>query len=174
MKKVLLVVFALIISVAFVSTVFAQSEKAISSGAAGSGQPQKPMTPGAKDTGAPVPSKAVSSGAAAAGETKAKVFKGEVVSVDAAAKTLVVKDKKGEKTFDYSNVKKMAELKAGDKVSLQYAEKDGKLWAANVQKAGAKAPPKGKGAAISTGVEAAGAQTAPAKPAPAPAPAPAK
>ncbi len=171
MKKVLLVVLALLISVAFVTTVFAQSEKAISSGAAGSGQPQKPMTPGAKDTGAPVPSKAVSSGAAAAGEAKAKVFKGEVVSVDAAAKTLVVKDKKGEKTFDYSNVKKMADLKAGDKVSLQYAEKDGKLWAANVQKAGAKAPAKTEATGISSGAAAAGEGKPAPKPAPAPAPA---
>jgi hypothetical protein len=169
MKKVLLVVLALLISVAFVTTVFAQSEKAISSGAAGSGQPQKPMTPGAKDTGAPVPSKAVSSGAAAAGETKAKVFKGEVVSVDAAAKTLVVKDKKGEKTFE--NVKKMADLKAGDKVSLQYAEKDGKLWAANVQKAGAKAPAKTEATGISSGAAAAGEGKPAPKPAPAPAPA---
>jgi cold shock CspA family protein len=170
MKKVLLVVLALLISVAFVTTVFAQSEKAISSGAAATGQPQKPMAPGPKDTGAPSVTKA--GPAASAGAAKALVFKGEVVSVDAAAKTLVVKDKKGEKTFDYSNVKKMAELKAGDKVSLQYAEKDGKLWAANVQKAGAKAPAKTEATAISTGAQAAGeAKPAPAKPAPAPAPA---
>ena len=167
MKKVLLVILALLVSVAFVTTVFAQ-EKAqdVTTGAAGI--PVK-IGPGAKDTGAPSVTKA--GPAASAGAAKVMVFKGEVVSVDAAAKTLVVKDKKGEKTFDYSNVKKMAELKAGDKVSLQYAEKDGKLWAANVQKAGAKAPPKGEGAAISTGAQAGSAQTAPAKPAPAPAPA---
>ena len=157
MKKVLLVVLALLISVAFVTTVFAQGTKV--------GTETKPAEkgPAPKDTGAPSVTKA--GPAASAGAAKALVFKGEVVSVDAAAKTLVVKDKKGEKTFDYSNVKKMAELKAGDKVSLQYAEKDGKLWAANVQKAGAKAPPKGAQEAVSAGVPV---------PKPAPAPAPAK
>ena len=166
MKKVLLVVLALLISVAFVTTVFAQGTKV--------GTETKPAEkgPAPKDTGAPSVTKA--GPAASAGAAKALVFKGEVVSVDAAAKTLVVKDKKGEKTFDYSNVKKMAELKAGDKVSLQYAEKDGKLWAANVQKAGAKAPAKTEAAGISSGAAAAGEGKPAPKPAPAPAPAPAK
>ena len=165
MKKTLLVVLALIISVAFVTTVFAQSEKAISSGGAASGQPQAPMTPGPKDTGAPSVTKA--GPAASAGAAKAPMFKGTVVSMDAAAKTLVVKDKKGEKTFDVSMAKNMPELKAGDQVSFNYIEKDGKLMAGNFYKKGTKAPPKGQGAAISTGAEAGGAQTAPAKPAPA-------
>ena len=62
--------------------------------------------------------------------------------MDEAAKTLVVKDKKGEKTFDVSMAKNMPELKAGDKVSFNYIEKDGKLMAGNFQKAGAKAPAK--------------------------------
>ena len=93
MKKVLLVVLALLISVAFVTTVFAQGTKV--------GTETKPAEkgPAPKDTGAP---SAVKAGpAVSAGAAKALVFKGEVVSVDAAAKTLVVKDKKGEKTFDY-------------------------------------------------------------------------
>ena len=42
----------------------------------------------------------------------------------------------------YSMAKNMPELKAGDKVSLNYIEKDGKLMAGNFQKAGAKAPAK--------------------------------
>ena len=121
MKKALLVVLALIISVAFVTTVFAQGTKV--------GSETKPAEkgPAPKDTGAPSVEKAGSAAVAGSGAAKAKVFKGEVVSVDAAAKTMVVKDKKGEKTFDYTNVKKMADLKAGDKVSLQYMEKEGKL-----------------------------------------------
>ena len=84
------------------------------------------------------------------------MFKGEVVSMDEAAKTLVVKDKKGEKTFDVSMAKNMPELKAGDKVSFNYVEKDGKLMAGNFQKAGAKAPAKTEAAGISSGAAAAG------------------
>ena len=165
MKKVLLVVFALIISVAFVSAVYAQESKAVSSGASATGQPQKPMTPGPKDTGAPSVTKegpAVSAGAA-----KAKMFKGEVVKFDEAAKTLVVKDKKGEKTFDVSLAKNMPALKAGDKVSFNYIEKDGKLMAGNFYKKGTKAPAKTEAAPISAGAP----TPPPAKPAPAPAPA---
>ena len=161
------VVLALIISVAFVATVFAQSEKAISSGAAASGQPQKPMTPGPKDTRAP--SVAKTGAAVSAGAAKPMMFKGTIVSMDDAAKTIVVKDKKGEKTFDVSMAQNMPKVKARDQVSFNYVEKDGKLMAGNFYKKGTKAPPKGEGAVISTGAEAGGAQTAPAKQASAPA-----
>jgi hypothetical protein len=162
MKKVLLVVLALLISVAFVTTVFAQGTKV--------GTETKPAEkgPAPKDTGAPSAVKA--DPAVAAGAAKAKMFKGEVVKFDEAAKTLVVKDKKGEKTFDVSMAKNMPALKAGDKVSLNYIEKDGKLMAGNFQKAGAKAPAKTEAAPISTGAP----TPPPGKPAPAPAPAPAK
>jgi len=163
MKKVLLVVLALIISVAFVSTVFAQGTKV--------GTETKPAEkgPAPKDTGAPSAVKA--DPAVAAGAAKAQMFKGTVVSMDAAAKTLVVKDKKGEKTFDVSMAKNMPELKAGDKVSFNYIKKDGKLMAGNFQKAGAKAPAKTEAAAISSGAAAAGEGKPAPKPAPAPAPA---
>jgi hypothetical protein len=154
MKKVVLAVLAVIVSVAFVAAVFAQSERAISSGAAASGQPQPPMKPGPKDTG--VPSVAEGEPAVSAGAAKVMVFKGEVVNIDVAAKTIVVKDKKGEKAFAYGEEKKIGEIKAGDKVTLQYGMREGKLWAANIKKTGAKAPPKGQGAAISTGVSSTG------------------
>jgi hypothetical protein len=171
MKKVLVIVFALVIGVAFASAAFAQSEKAISSGAAASGQPQPPMKPGPKDTGAPSVEKA--EGAVVSGAAKVSVFKGEVVKVDEAAKTFVVKDKKGEKTFTPINPADLANLKPGDKVSLQYGTKEGKVWADNIKKAGAKAAPKTPAAGISSGVSATG-EPAP-KPAPKPAaPAPAK
>ena len=162
MKKVLIVVFALLISVAFVSTGFAQGTKV--------GSETKPAEkgPAPKDTGAPSAVKA--DPAVAAGAAKAKMFKGEVVKVDEAAKMLVVKDKKGEKTFDVSLAKNMPALKAGDKVSFNYIEKDGKLMAGNFQKAGAKAPAKTEAAPISAGAP----TPPPGKPAPAPAPAPAK
>ena len=157
MKKVLVVDFALLIGVAFVSTGFAQGTKV--------GTETKPAEkgPGAVDTGAPSAVKA--DAAVAAGAAKAKMFKGEVVKFDEAAKTLVVKDAKGEKTFDVTLAKNMPALKAGDKVSFNYIEKDGKLMAGNFQKAGTKAPPKGAQEAVSAGVPV---------PKPAPAPAPAK
>jgi hypothetical protein len=159
MKKVLVVVFALLISVAFVSTGFAQGTKV--------GTETKPAEkgPAPKDTG--VPSAVKADPALAAGAAKAKMFKGEVVKFDEAAKTLVVKDKKGEKTFDVSLAKNMPAVKAGDKVSFNYMEKDGKLMAGNFQKAGAKAPAKTEAAPISAGAP----TPPPAKPAPAPAPA---
>lgn len=155
MKKVLLVVLALIISVAFVTTVFAQGTKV--------GTETKPAEkgPAPKDTGAPGAVKA--DPAVAAGAAKVQMFKGEVVKVDEAAKALVVKDKKGEKTFDVSLAKNMPALKAGDKVSFNYVKKDGKLMAGYFQKEGEKAPPKGAQEAVSAGVPV----PAPAAPAPA-------
>jgi Cu/Ag efflux protein CusF len=164
MKKVLLVVLALLISVAFVTTVFAQGTKV--------GTETKPAEkgPAPKDTGAPSVTKA--GPAVSAGAAKPLMFKGAIVSMDDAAKTIVVKDKKGEKTFDISMAKNMPKVKAGDQVSFNYVEKDGKLMAGNFYKKGAKAPAKTEATAISTGAQAAGeAKPAPAKPAPAPAPA---
>jgi hypothetical protein len=160
MKKVLLAVLAVIVSVAFVVTVFAQDKaQDVTTGAAGI--PVK-TSPGAKDRGAP--SVAEGGDAVAAGAAKVMVFKGEVVRMDAAAKTIVVKDKQGEKTFAYEEVKDRGEFKAGDKVTFQYGKKDGKLWATNIKKVGAKAPPKTPAADISSGAQAAGeAKPAPAK-----------
>ncbi|OPY78355.1 MAG: hypothetical protein A4E65_02227 [Syntrophorhabdus sp. PtaU1.Bin153] len=146
MKKALLIVLALLISVAFVSNVFAQAKP---------GEETKATEgkPAPVDTGHPGVVKA--GPAVSAGAARPEMFKGTVVSFDAAAKTLVVKGKKGEKTFDVSMAKKMPKgLKAGDKVSLNYVEKDGKLIAGNIDKAGAKLPKKGKQEAISAGAPA--------------------
>jgi len=98
--------------------------------------------------------------AAPAPEKKIQKFAGEVTAMDAAAKTLTVKGKKGDMTFDVTDVKMKAEPKAGDKVMVTYTEKDGKMVAKSV--AAVKAPKK--------------AAKKEAKPAemPAPAPAPAK
>jgi len=97
MKKVLLIVMALIISVAFVTTVMAKD---------------KP---------------------------EGKRWTGEVVSVDAAAKTIVAKNENGEMTFDVSAAKfakdvNFEDLKAGDKIALKYVAKDGKNMATSVGK----------------------------------------
>ena len=162
MKKVLLVAFALIISVAFVGAVFAQAPAAketkpveqplVKEAPAVVGGAKKIDTKkieGAKDEGRPGVSKV--EGAVAAGAAKAPVFKGKVVSVDDAAKTIVVKGAKGEKTFDVSMAQNMPKLKAGDQVSFNYIEKEGKAMAGNFFVKGQKMAPKGPSDAISAG-----------------------
>jgi uncharacterized ion transporter superfamily protein YfcC len=100
MKKALLVVLALLISAAFVTTVFAEKYE--------------------KETKTTTTT-----------TTKAKVmeFKGEVTALDMAAKTMTVKGKDGDKTFDVTDAKMKGEAKAGDMVTVKYMEKDGKMMA---------------------------------------------
>lgn len=52
--------------------------------------------------------------------------------MDTEAKMMTVKGKKGDMTFDVSNAKMKGEAKAGDKVKVNYAEKDGKMMASSV------------------------------------------
>ena len=127
MKKVLMIVMVLIISVAFVTTVMAQDKTAA---------PEK------AEKMAPT--------------VKAKRWAGEVISVDAAAKTVVAKNKKGEMTFDVSAAKfaknvKFEDLKAGDNIAVKYETKDGKNMATSVTKASAKKVKAGKTQHESTG-----------------------
>ena len=121
MKKVFMIALAILISVAFVTTVFAQA-------------PKDAPNPPAVDK----PAKAEKAEKPA--KVKAKTFTGEAVKADAAA--FVAKDKKGEMTFDVSGVKgyKAENYAAGDKVLVKYAEKDGKMMASAIKKA--KAPAK--------------------------------
>lgn len=108
----------LLTSIAFVTTVFAQTKPEAKTAAA----PEK----------APAPKKKAEKA------EKAKTFKGDFVSMDAAAKTIVAKDAKGEMTFDVAGVKKMAELKAGEKIMVSYSEKDSKMVAKIVVKQASK------------------------------------
>jgi len=121
MKKVFMIALAILISVAFVTTVFAQA-------------PKDAPKPPADDK----PAKAEKAEKPA--KVKAKTFTGGAVKADAAA--FVAKDKKGEMTFDVSGVKgyKAEDYAAGDKVVVKYAEKDGKMMASAIKKA--KAPAK--------------------------------
>ncbi|MCX7858272.1 MAG: hypothetical protein N2513_09925 [Deltaproteobacteria bacterium] len=121
MKKLLTVALAILISVAFVSAVFAQPEKGKA--------PEKPAAEKAAAPEKPAAEKPA--------KPKVRQFTGEVVKADAS--TLVVKSKKEEKTFDVSGVKgfKPEEFKEGDKVVVKYTEKEGKLVASSVKKAGA-------------------------------------
>jgi ribosomal 50S subunit-recycling heat shock protein len=164
MKKALTIVLALLISVAFVTTVFAQAEKKAAAPAPAAA-PEKAKVADK----APAPEKAkVEKKAPAA---KVHQFTGEVTAVDAAAKTITVKGKKADMTFDVSGVKGAEDIKVGDKVVVKYTEKDGKMVAKSVKKAAAKkaAAPK----AEKKEAPKAEPKAAP-KAAPAPAPAPAK
>ena len=64
---------------------------------------------------------------------------GEVTAVDAAANTLTVKGKKGEVTLTiddktkFHKGKTLADVKVGDKLTVKYAEKDGKMMATSVK-----------------------------------------
>jgi Cu/Ag efflux protein CusF len=117
MKRALLVLLVLLISAAFVTTVFAQTPAK-----------QAPAT-----------------------EKAPAVHKmaGEVLAVDAAAKMLSVKGAKAEMKFDvasakWTGYKTMDEVKAGDKVSVKYVEKDGKMVATAIAKSVPKTAKKAK------------------------------
>ncbi len=81
--------------------------------------------------------------AAPAKEKKAKVVQvtGEIAAVDAAAKTITVKGKKGDVVIGVDD-KTLKDVKAGDKVTVKYSSADGKNTAKKVTKAKAKAEKK--------------------------------
>jgi Cu/Ag efflux protein CusF len=120
-KKVL----ALIISVLFVFAVttlsFAAEEK--------------------KAAPAPAPAKTAEKAVEKMAPTKVKQVTGAVVAVDAKAKTVTVKGKKGDvtamvddktKIMMGKDVKTLADVKAGDKVAVKYSEADGKMTAKSI------------------------------------------
>jgi len=116
MKRFLMIVLAVLMGVSLVVTVFAQTatEKA-----------PKAATDTAKEKAVPAPAPEKKT----AVKAKTQKFAGEVTAVDMAAKTLIVKGKKGDMTFDVTDAKMKAEPKAGDKVFVKYTEKDGKMVA---------------------------------------------
>ena len=114
MKKVLMFALAVWISVAFVTAVFAQTP-------AEKPAPEKMMME-KKEMKAP----------------KMMSFSGEVTNMDMMAKMMTVKGKKGEMTFDMTGAKMKGEMKAGDKVTVKYMEKEGKMMASSVMMAGGK------------------------------------
>lgn len=150
MKKVLVIALAVLIGVAFVTTVFAQEKKDAKPAAA-------PAAP------APAPEKAKVEAKKEA--PKAQEFKGEFVSADEKAKTIVAKGEKGEMTFDVAKIKKMAKFAAGDKIVVKYTEKDGKNIASSVKKAPAEKKEEVKKEAPKKEEKPAAAPAAPAAPA---------
>lgn len=129
MKRYLMLAFAIVMGLSLVTVSFAQTP------AAPKTTPAKPVVtekaaPASAPTPAPAPEKKADKKAT---KEKVRQYTGEVTAMDAAAKTLTVKGKKGEKTFDVTDVKMEKELKAGDKVMVKYTEKDGKMTANSVK-----------------------------------------
>lgn len=152
MKKAIAIVLSLVLMFAFTAVTFA-AEKAAA------------------------PAEKAEKKAAPAKKAMHKQATGEVTAVDAKANTLTVKGKKGDVTVstdDKTKVmagkekKTLADVKAGDKVSVKYTEAEGKSTATKIEIMAApakKAPKAEKKAATPEKKEAA--------PAAAPAPAPA-
>jgi hypothetical protein len=129
MKKLILVV-ALLTMVAFVSGVMAQTKPA-----------PAPAKPAGTVAPAPAPAKP------AKAEKPAK-FSGTVDKVDEAAKTVVVKGKKDDKTFMIDATTKitkggkempLADLKSGMNVSIEYKKDGDKMVAASIKASAPKA-----------------------------------
>ena len=147
MKKVFMMALTVLISVAFVTVVFAQAP---------AGKPEQKTTTTTTTT---TPEKKETTTKTT--KSKAMMFTGEVTNMDTAAKTMTVKGKKGAMTFDVSSAKMKGEAKAGDKVTVKYTEKDGKMVASAVTMGGTKTTKKTTGKATEKKEE----TTAPAAPA---------
>ena len=123
MKKVFMMALSIVISIAFVTVVFAQAPAGTSE--------QKTTT----TTTTTTPEKKVTTTTTETTKTtksKAVWFRGKVTAMDTAAKMMTVKGKKGDMTFDVSSARMKGEAKAGDNVRVKYTEKDGKMMASSV------------------------------------------
>ncbi len=125
MKKAI----AIIVSVLFVFAVTSLSFAAEEKKAAPAPAEKKAAPAAAEKKAAPAEKKAPAA--------KVKQVTGEVTMVDAKAKTITVKGKKGDVVIAVDD-KTLADVKAGDKVTAKYTEADGKNTAKSVKKAAAK------------------------------------
>jgi len=127
MKKIIALIVAVLFVFAVASVSFAAEEK-------------KAAPAPAKKEAAPEKNKEEKKAAA-----KVMSVSGEVVAVDAAAKTITVKGKKGDVVISVDD-KTLADVKAGDKVKATYTSADGKNTAKKVAVTPAKkkAEPKKK------------------------------
>jgi len=173
MKKVFMVVLAVLISTAFVTSVFAQApaaKPAATDKPAAAAPAEKPAAPAEK---APAPEKKAEKKEAAK-PAKTHQYTGVVVKVDDSV--IVVKGKKGEAVYDIKDVKWVGykdgkEVAAGDTVIVKGVEMDGKKVAKSVAKKDKKAAEKKPAAEKKEAPKAEPAKPAekPAAPAPAPA-----
>lgn len=121
MKRALMIALAVTVSLAFAGAGIAADA------AKSTPDTSKSTAEGAKSTTDMSPMKA-----------KMRTMTGEVTNVDMSAKTIAVKGKKGEETFDVSNVKNADSVKTGEKVTVSYSEQEGKMVAKSVKMAGGK------------------------------------
>ncbi len=124
MKKALLVGLVVFVSIAFVTTVFAETPEKKETTTTTTTPPTKKETTTTTTT-TPEKKETVTKTT----RSKAMMFAGKVTNMDMAAKMMTVKGKKGEMTFDVSSAKMKGEAKAGDMVTVKYMEKDGKMMA---------------------------------------------
>ena len=120
MKKVLLVGLAVLLGIAFVTTVFAQTPAKKETTTTTTTTPATKTTPAQNET------------TTTTKQSKHMAFTGKVTNMDTAAKMMTATNKKGDMTFDCSSAKMKVEPKAGDKVTVKYMEKDGKMMASSV------------------------------------------
>ena len=156
MKKVLLLVFALLITVSFVTSGFAQEkakvpEKPAAAPEKPAAAPEKPAVAAPEKPAAPEKKEAAEKPAPAKPKPKPG-FAGEITRADAAANLFTVKGKKETVTFDFSGAKfkgyKSAdEIKVGDKVVVLYNKK-GELKVDKIGGKKAEKPAKMKKAAF--------------------------
>jgi hypothetical protein len=152
MKKVLMMALTVLISVAFVTVVFAQApagtpEKTTTTTTTTTTPEKKETTtttatPEKKATTTTTTTPAKKETTTKTTKSKAMMFTGKVTNMDTAAKMMTVKGKKGDMTFDVSSAKMKGEAKAGDKVTVKYMEKDGKMMASSVTMGGTKTTKK--------------------------------
>ncbi len=129
MRKALLVGLAVFISVAFMTTVFAQTtEKKETTTTTTTTTPPTKKETTTTTTTTPEKKETVTKTT----RTKAMMFTGKITNMDMAEKMMTVKGKKAEMTFDVSGAKMKGEAKAGDMVTVKYREKDGKMMASSV------------------------------------------
>jgi hypothetical protein len=119
MKKALLIALTLLVSAAFVTAVFAQPP----AGKPAAVAPQKAHASAPEKK--PVVERKAPEKKAAKGKTHQ--YSGDVTTVDTATKTIVVKSKKDEMTFDVGMARMKNDVREGDKVTVKYTKKEGKM-----------------------------------------------
>ncbi len=135
MKKALSVGLAVLISVAFMTTVVAQTtEKKETTTTTTTTTPPTKKETTTTTTTTPEKKETVTKTT----RTKALMLTGRVTNMDMAEKMMTVKGKKAEMTFDVSGAKMKGEAKAGDMVTVKYMEKDGKMMASSVTRGKAR------------------------------------
>jgi hypothetical protein len=146
MKRFLMFVFALLITVSFVTAGFAQ-EKAKTPEKPAAAAPEKAAAAPEKPA---APEKAEKAEAPAKPKPKPKMgFEGSVTAIDLAAKEVTVKSKKDAVTFDLANAKlkgykSVDMIKVGDKVAMKYIADGIKITKIGGKAAKADKPAKAK------------------------------